>query len=334
MHHYISCTAAEEDISAEKIARLMINHVWKLHELSNIIISNRKSQFISHVWKVVCQTLKIIIKLSIAFRSKTNEQSEIVNQEMKRYLRNYCNYQQNDWSNWLLMTEFAFNAAVSTFIELFAFMINYEFASRMSFDLISNEEFVNERIQDKKALNIIDKMKNIWNFIKQKLANNQDAKKRHADRKKNSLSEYKLNDMIWLFIKNIKIERSFKKLNHKWIESYKVKKVLKDVCQLNLSTSMKIHDTFHISLLRSASSDSFIEQIQSSSLLIVIDDEEEYEIDDILDNRYHYEKLQYKVAWMDHFSDRAWYSTENFQNHSKEILNDYHQRYFKKFESK
>jgi hypothetical protein len=40
-------------------------------------------------------------------------------------------------------------------------MINYEFASRMSFDLISNEEFVNERIQDKKALNIIDKMKNI-----------------------------------------------------------------------------------------------------------------------------------------------------------------------------
>jgi hypothetical protein len=177
-------------------------------------------------------------------------------------------------------------------------------------------------------------MKNIWNFIKQKLANNQDAKKRHADRKKNSLSEYKLNDMIWLFIKNIKIERSFKKLNHKWIESYKVKKVLKDVCQLNLSTSMKIHDTFHISLLRSASSDSFIEQIQSSSLLIVIDDEEEYEIDDILDNRYHYEKLQYKVAWIDHFSDRAWYSTENFQNHSKEILNDYHQRYFKKFESK
>ncbi len=93
MHHYISCTAAEEDINAEEIARLMINHVWKLHELSSIIISNRESQFISHVWKVVCQTLKIIIKLSIAFHSKTDEQSEIVNQEMKRYLRNYCNYQ-------------------------------------------------------------------------------------------------------------------------------------------------------------------------------------------------------------------------------------------------
>jgi ribosomal protein S17E len=66
----------------------------------------------------------------------------------------------------------------------------------------------------------------------------------------------------------------------------------------------------------------------------VKDEEKEYEINDILDSRYHYEKLQYRVAWIDHLSDRAWYSTENFQNHSKEILNDYHQRYSEKFESK
>jgi cytochrome c oxidase assembly factor CtaG len=44
--------------------------------------------------------------------------------------------------------------------------------------------------------------------------------------------------------------------------------------------------------------------------------------------------LQYKVAWIDHLSNKAWYSAENFQDHSKEILNDYHQRYSEKFESK
>jgi hypothetical protein len=96
---------------------------------------------------------------------------------------------------------------------------------------------------------------------------------------------------------------------------------------------MKIHDTFHISLLRKTAIDFLIEQIQSLSLSVVVNDEEEYEIDDILNSRYHYEKLQYKIAWIDHFSDRAWYSTKNFQNHLKEILNDYHQRYSKKFES-
>jgi iron-sulfur cluster repair protein YtfE (RIC family) len=43
--------------------------------------------------------------------------------------------------------------------------------------------------------------------------------------------------------------------------------------------------------------------------------------------------LQYKIVWTDHFSDRAWYSTENFE-HFKNILKNYHQRYSEKFESK
>jgi hypothetical protein len=97
MHHYVSCIAEEDETSAEETIKLLINHVWKLHELSNTIMSNRESQFISLVWKTVCRMLKIDVKLSIAFHSKTDDQSEIVNQEMKQYLRNCCNYQQDDW---------------------------------------------------------------------------------------------------------------------------------------------------------------------------------------------------------------------------------------------
>jgi hypothetical protein len=93
MHHYVSCMTTEENTSTEEIVRLLINHVWKLHELSSIIVSNRDSQFVSLVWKSVCKALKIDVKLSTAFHFETNEQSEIANQKMKRYLRSYCNYQ-------------------------------------------------------------------------------------------------------------------------------------------------------------------------------------------------------------------------------------------------
>jgi hypothetical protein len=340
MHHYVLCTAEEDETFAEKTIKLLINHVWKLHELSSTIVSNRESQFVSLVWKIVCETLKINVKLSTTFYSKTDDQSEIANQEMKRYLRSYYNYQQDDWSKWLLMIEFVFNAVTSTFIELFVFMTNYEFESRMSFQSSNTNDLrerlsTRKRVLTQKAENIAEKMRDIWNFTKKILANAQEIQKKYANKKRKNSSEYKIDDMIWLSTKNIKIERSFRKLDHKWIESYKVKKILKNVCQLNLSSSMKIHNTFHISLLRSASNDSFIEQIQSSSLSIVIKDEEkEYEIDDILDSRYHYDKLQYKIVWTNHSSDRAWYSAENFQNHSKEILNDYHQRYSRKSESK
>jgi predicted metal-dependent hydrolase len=261
---------------------------------------------------------------------------------MKRYLRNYCNYQQNDWSKWLFMTEFVSNAATSAFTELFVFMINYDFESKMSFDSSNlNDDVFRERLSAKeqvltqKTIIITKKMRNIWNFIKKKLIDTQNIQKRYADRKRTFSSNYKLENVIWLFIKNIKIERSFRKLNHEWIDSFNIKKMLKNVCQLNLSQSMKIHNIFHISLLRKTVTDSLIDQIQSSSSSIVInkDEKEKYKVNNILDNRYHYEKLQYRIAWIDHFSNRAWYSTKNFQNHSKKILNDYHRRYFTKFKS-
>jgi hypothetical protein len=121
--------------------------------------------------------------------------------------------------------------------------------------------------------------------------------KRHANQKRTFSSEYEFEDMIWLFIKNIKIERFFRKLDHKWIESYKIKKMLKNICQLDLSQSMKIHNAFHISLLRKTTIDFLIEQIQSlsSSIMINEDEEEKYKINDILDNRYHYDKLSRDV---------------------------------------
>ncbi len=339
MHHYVFCTIEENDTFAEKTIKLLIKHVWKLHELSSTIVSDRRSQFISFVWKIVCETLKINVKLSTTFHSKTDNQSEIANQKMKRYLRSYCNYQQDDWSKWLFMTKFVSNAITFAFIELSVFMTNYEFESRMSFDSLNIE--TNDRLSDReriltqKTAIIVEKMKNVWGFIKKKLINAQKMQKKHADKHRTFSSEYQFEDMIWLFIKNINTERSFRKLNHKWIDSYKIKKIMTNVCQLNLSQSMKIHDTFHISLLRFAATDLLTEQIQSSSFSIIVEDEKkEYEINDILNSRYHYEKLQYKVAWIDHLSDKAWYSAENFQNHSKEILNDYHQRYFEKLESK
>jgi hypothetical protein len=170
-----------------------------LHELSNIITSNRDFQFVFLVWKKMCQTLKINVKLSIAFHFETNDQSEIVNQKIKRYLRSYYNYQQDDWFEWLSMTEFASNATTFAFTELFAFMTNYDFESRMSYDssnsndVVSRERLsVRERVLTKKAIIIIEKMRDIWDFIKKKLITAQKMQKKHADRHRTILFVTKL----------------------------------------------------------------------------------------------------------------------------------------------
>jgi hypothetical protein len=202
------------------------------------------------------------MKLSIAFHSETNDQSEIVNQKMKRYLRNHCNYQQNDWSEWLSMIKFTSNVVIFVFIKLFVFIKNYNFESRISFDsLTDNQESTRKRILIRKNKDIIDKMREIWEFIKQKLIQTPKNQKHHADRKRNVSSKYFVEDEIWLSVKNIKTKRSSRKFNHKWIESYKIKKILKNVCQLNFSQSMKIHDTFHTFLLRFTAKNSLTNQI-------------------------------------------------------------------------
>ncbi len=106
--------------------------------------------------------------------------------------------------------------------------------------------------------------------------------------------------------------------------------------KLNLSIEMNIHSIFHIFLLRKHSNDLHSDQIISSSSSMIIDEKKKYDVENIVDfkliERDNNKRLQYKISWVKHFSDRKWYSVENF-NHVKKIIIDYHVRYFNKLES-
>jgi hypothetical protein len=89
---------------------------------------------------------------------------------------------------------------------------------------------------------------------------------------------------VLLNVKNIKITKSFKKLNHKYIESFEILLLIdKQTYRLRLFKSYDlIHNVFHVFLLESfkAQFDEF-----STFLSILVEDEKHYEIESILDNR-------------------------------------------------
>ena len=330
MHHYIPCTTDEEGTTAEETARMLIKHVWKLHGLPTTIISDRGPQFVSLVWKSLCVMLGIKAKLSTAFHPETDGQSEISNQEMERYLRTYVNYQQDDWTEWLSMAEFASNACVSASSGLSPFQVNYGFEPRMSFYPIdASTGSARERILKTRAKNIGQAMEKIWEFGKENLVRSQESQKRFADNHREEAPTYKEGDEVWLSTKNIKTERPSKKLDHKMIGPYKILKALGNSYKLDLPASMKIHDVFHSSLLRPASKDPLPGQIPPPPPPVIIDNEEEFEIDDILDSRTFNKKLQYKVKWSNYPPDNTWYPAEDFAN-SKETVEEYHRKYPKK----
>jgi hypothetical protein len=337
MHHYISCTTDENETTIEKIVKLLIQHVWKLHELSTTMISNKDSQFVSLIWNTICRMLKIKAKLFIAFHSKTNEQSEIFNQEMKRYLRAYVNHQQNDWANWLSMIEYVSNAFISTITHVSSFLANYEFESRMSFDQMKfDENTTRNRINRFREREIVFTMKNIWKFAKKHMKKNQQSQITYANKHRIFASNYQVKNQVWLSIRNIQIDRSFRKLDHKMLESFKILKKRNNSYKLELSIEMNIYSVFHISLLRKNLENFLSRQIISSFSSIVIDDEQKFDVENIIDfrlmSRAFNKRLQYKIQWIEHSSNRKWYSTKNF-DHAKEIVTDYHDRYSNKSES-
>jgi len=64
MSYFIATT---EKITAEGLARLYRNNMWKLHKLPESMISDRGPQFVVGLIKELNKILEIEMKLSIAF---------------------------------------------------------------------------------------------------------------------------------------------------------------------------------------------------------------------------------------------------------------------------
>ena len=157
--HYIACIAINKGIFAKATTNILLHNVFKYYDLSILIISNRGPQFVIVVWNFFCCRLDITCKLSIAFHLKTNEQIERVNQDVERQLRTYCNYMQNNWFKWLLMTKFVDNNATFFETSMISFFANKNFYPRISFNLDNIAYTIaRERIDVARTKNIIDTM--------------------------------------------------------------------------------------------------------------------------------------------------------------------------------
>jgi len=68
-----------EKISAEELARLFRDNMWKLHSLPESIISDREPQFMAELIRELNQMLGIESKMSTAFHPQTDGQTKRVN---------------------------------------------------------------------------------------------------------------------------------------------------------------------------------------------------------------------------------------------------------------
>ena len=70
---------AMEEISVEELVRLFRNNVYKLHELPENVILDRKPQFVVKLTKELNSILEIKTRLLIVFYLQTDRQIEQIN---------------------------------------------------------------------------------------------------------------------------------------------------------------------------------------------------------------------------------------------------------------
>jgi hypothetical protein len=291
MAHFTPTTTS---VTAKELAALIYDNLFRLHGLPEEFISDRDKLFTSGFWKELMRILSIKTNLSTAFHPQTDGQTERVNAQVEQYLRAYCNYQQDNWVELLSMAEFSFNSSKNETIGVTPFFANYGYHPR--YDLVLDPGRIapsSEELQDYAA-----KLSDLQDFLKSEMAYSQARHAEQADRHRVPPHDLRVGDFVWLLRRHIKTTRPSSKLDYKRLGRFQIlEKISSHAYKLDLPPTMKCHPVFHISLLEPSSSDPLPGQVQPPSPPVIVEEEEYWNIQAILDTRRYRKRLEYLVQW-------------------------------------
>jgi len=245
---------------------------------------------------------------------------------LEQYLRAFINYQQSDWYEILPFAELAYNNAENSSSGYSPFFATYGLHPR----IIPLEGLMPSSNRVPAVDNKIDRIHETFKEIQNNLSRSKEQQKKCFDRHRCHGHKFKIGDRVWLLSKNIKTARPCKKLDHTKIGPFKIIEKINEVTfRLELPRTMKIHDSFHISLLEPVRVNTFSTRKTTQVSPIIEDDQEVYEIEEILDSRIIKGRLQYLVHWKGYtINDRTWEPFENFTNgYNNKKLIEFHARY-------
>ena len=94
---------------AANIADIFLKHIFRLHGVPKVIISNRHPKFTGKFWKSLFKGLNTTLNFSTSFHPQIDGQTERVNLVLEYLLRMYVKDQPGKWEDYLHWVEFAYN---------------------------------------------------------------------------------------------------------------------------------------------------------------------------------------------------------------------------------
>ena len=311
MTHFVATT---EGTSAEGLARLFRDNVWKLHGLLESVVSDRGPQFAAELTKELNWMLGIQMKLSTVFHPQTDGQTEQMNQELEQYLQFFVEHRQKDWPEWLATAEFAVNNKVYTATKVSPFMANYRKELRMGGN-------IRRKGKVESATEFAQKMKKVQEKAEVALRKTQEEMKRYANRGRKETEEWKKGDRVLLSTKDLVFkERPTKKLTERYVEPYAIEEVVSsNTVKLRLPSSMRIHPVVNVSWIVR-----YKEQVEGQKKEegkpVEVEGVEEWEVEKILNKKKIRGAEKYLVWWKGFMAEGdTWEKIENLKNAEEAI---------------
>ncbi len=302
-------------IDADYIAKLFLSTFYRRHGTPKAIVTDRGTQFTSKLWKRVCQLLKIERRISTSFHPETDGATERANTEVEKILRLWVNQEQDDWADWLPMVELALNNRRSSTTGTSSFFMGHGFDVE-PLELFEEPVPSIARTPIQKADMIALKIKEVTEMAQVSMSAVQQEQEAQANKHRKAPQAYQKGDWVWLNLKNIKTDKSSKKMDDKSAKYQVIGVVGPQSYRLNVEG---VHNVFNVDLLRPAASDPLPSQQVSDYQppSIVVDGEEEWKIECIdgarLKRVRNQNIQQYRVKW-EGYVRRTWEPASSLQD--------------------
>jgi transposase InsO family protein len=196
MAHFIPLKDGEK--KATDLVKIFLKEVWRFHGLPSSIVSDRDSRFTSAFWSSLVKALDIRLKMSSPFHPQMDGQTEKVNQTLECYLRNYCNYEQDNWSKMLPLAENAYNNSLTTAMGMSPFFANFGFDRRTNWPI--EAEAMNAA-----SRNYVHWMTSVYALCRKGLEQAWETMGKYHDRHAKKPPKYSVGDLVMLNGKILKI---------------------------------------------------------------------------------------------------------------------------------
>ena len=268
------------DLETETVLNWFLKAYYPHHFLPRAIVSDRGSQFVSALWKRVCDKLQIQRRLSTAFSPETDGSTERANEVIEATLRTLIGWAQDDWLERLPIVIAAICSRESKSTRQSPFFVMHGWHPE-AFEFEPETDTTRDS-PVARADAVLAKLKSIREFTETMMASAQEQQEKAANRNRIGAPSYQVGDKVWLDLKHISTDRPSKKLDHQYAK-YTVTEIV-GTHNYRLDTPPGIHNVFHTKRLRPVLNNPLPGQIQHEPqpIGITTETDQEYEVEQIL----------------------------------------------------